>query len=274
MKRIILPTDFSSNARNAMEYAIGMYSYENVEYILLNVFTEPHSSTDMLVSVRDLLEKTSFLGLKNEYEKLNKKFYRSSLNIKQHSECGELSNIINRIVKEEAIDFVVMGTKGASGLQKVFLGSNTSDVVKNVKCPVLAIPENAEFTPPFRIALATDYEELENQYLLNPLIELASQYQSELMIMNINTEGKMIDVKHAVEGIQLDHALERIPHRFYGSDNDDVVEGIDYFIHEHKIDMLAMIARKHHFYEHLFHSSVTEEMAMLTDIPLLILHED
>lgn len=274
MKKIVLPTDFSENAKNAIEYAIAMFSYDNVEYILLNVYSEPHSSTDMLVSVKDLLEKTSRKSLKEEYEYFNNKFSQNLLNMRQHSECGELSDVINNLVETENIDFVVMGTKGATGLQKILVGSNTHDVVNKAKCPVLAIPEKIKYTPPYRIAFATDYEELENKYVLHPLAELANQYRSKLMIVNIYNIGEnIINVEQAAEGIQLHYMLKNIPHQFFGISHKNIATGIDQFVHKHKVDLLAMIARQHNFFNRLFHDSTTKQLAMLTDIPLLVLHE-
>jgi len=271
--KIILPTDFSDNARGAIEYAISMFSYENVEYILLNTYTDPYSSTDVLISIQDLLSKRSIEGLKNEYDYLRKKFPTDLFAIKQCSEYGELANVINNICEEETIDYVVMGTKGSTGLEKVFIGSTTADVIKKVKCPVLAIPTNTIYTPPIKIAFATDYQELEYNDVFSPLTELAQQYQSELLIVNVQPEGELINNEDAISGIKLHRVLEKIPHQFYGINDNNVTEGINDFIHKYNVDMIAMIAKQHSFFEQIFHNSISEKLLTFTDIPLLILHE-
>lgn len=274
MRNILLPTDFSENARNTIEYAFGMFGdKKNVSYILLNVYTEPHSSADMLFSIKDLLEKESKRGLKDEHDYLSNKFPNSSLKIEQHSEYGNLLSIINHMVKTKNIDYVVMGTKGASGIKKVLMGSNTADVVKNVDSTILVIPENSNYKPSFRIAFTTDYKKLKNKYVLDPLVELAKKHQSELLVVNIHPEEPIIDTKKTVESIELHHKLENIPHHFYESEHKNFTKGLDYFIQQHKIDLLVMIARQHRFFERLFHNSITEQMSMFTNIPLLVSHE-
>ena len=135
MKKILIPTDFSANARNAMEYAISMFSYDNVEYTLLNVYAEPDTGSDVLVSISDLLLKESKKGLKKEYDYLRRKFTTNSLTIKQRSEYGWFASTVHKITEEEDFDFVVIGTKGASGLRKFLIGSNTGDIVNKAKCP-------------------------------------------------------------------------------------------------------------------------------------------
>jgi len=273
MKKILLPTDFSDNARNAVEYAISMFGYENVQYILLNSFAEPHTTADIMVSISDLMQKESKRELRNEMEYLNNKFPRELLNIEEISEYGQLAYVINRMVEAEKIDYVVMGTKGASGLKKVFAGSNTADVVKKVKCPVLAIPEKAKYEPPVRIAFAADYEALADQYLLSPLKELVEQYQSELMVVNIQPEGELVDAEQAAGGVRLHHTLQAIPHTFLHVEHKNIAEGISHFIIEHKVDMLVMVGHQHGVFERIFRSSVTRQMSMLTKVPLMVLHE-
>ncbi len=273
MKTIILPTDFSETAHSAMDYAIGMFSYESVKYILLNVYTEPPSNSDMLVTVNDLMEKASKRGLIADYEYLSKKYPGDLLNVELRSEYGGLSAVINRFCQEEEIDYVVMGTKGASGIKKLWGGSNTATVVSHVLCPVLAVPAAAEYKPPIRIAFTTDHEDLEQQEILEPLVELVEQYQSELLVVNIRPELADVNTENGVSGIRLNNILDRIPHQYYGSQHEDVVKGIGQFVQENKVGMLAMVARQHHLLDRLFHQSVTKQMSMLSDIPLLILHE-
>lgn len=242
MKRIILPTDFSENARNAIEYAFGMFGYKDVTYILLNVYTEIHLSSDILFSIRDLLENESNRRLKDESDYLKNKFSHDSLKIEQHSEYGDLSPVINHMVTTENIDYVVMGAKGDSGIKKVLLGSNAADVVKNVASTILVIPENSKFKPPLHVAYATNYKELSNEHILEPLLRLTKQHQSELIILNIHPEEPIIDTQKTVRSI-IHHKSENIPHHFHELEHNDITEGLDRFIKKHKIDLLVMIAK-------------------------------
>lgn len=273
MKKILLPIDFSDNARSAVEYAISMFRYEDTEYILLNVFTEPMANVDTLVSINDILTITSKNGLEKEYNYFNEKAPNSLLKMEKRSVYGALSYVINNISKKENIDYVVMGTKGMSGMKRVFLGSNTADVVSMINCPLLAIPDNVKYTPPFRIGFAADYDIVNDISILNPLINLVKQYQSELSIVNVYSEDELISITETEEGIKLHHAFKEISHYFYDIESEDTVGGIEEFLEVNDINILTMIARKHHFFEHLFQTSITQKMSMLAKMPILILHE-
>jgi len=273
MKTIILTTDFSDSARNAIDYAIAMFSYEEVRYVLLNVYGEPHSSTELLVSITHLLEQQAKRTLNKEYNYLKKKVPHELFNMEQRSECGDLSEVINSIVETENIDYLVIGTQGASGVKKTMVGSNTAQVVKHVNCTVLVVPHKASYRPPLRIGFATDYGNLDQDYTLDPLVQLAKQYQSELFIFNIRPKKQLINANEAAKGLRLHHLLDTISHDFYDLEDEDVINGIHHFTNEHEIDFLTVIAREHRFYDRLFHESISEQVSMLTTIPLLVLHK-
>jgi nucleotide-binding universal stress UspA family protein len=271
--KIILPTDFSKNARSAIEYAIGMFSYEDVEYILLNTFEDPYTTTDIIISIKDILSRQSKEGLKKEYDYFKKKYPSDLFVLKKQTKFGKLSDAINSISKNENIDYVVMGTKGSSGMENVFLGSTTLDVIKKTNCPTLVIPENTIYAPPLKIALATDYNELKNNTAFNPLTKIAKQYNSEILIVNVSSEAELVSPKEEINGINMHYTLEKIPHHFYDITHVDIVEGLVQFNHKHDVDMIALISRHHSFFERIFHNSITKQLTKLADVPLLILHE-
>lgn len=274
MKKIVLPTDFSDNAINAVEYAIAMFSDEDVEFILLNTYIEPYTSADTFVSISDILEKESKRKMEAEHERLSEKFPDVSKRISQYTQYGLLSEVVNSLSKKENIDLIVMGTKGASGLKKILVGTNTADVLKRVTHPTLVVPENANYTVPKNIALAFDYNEIHGEKSLDPLFEIARKNKSELFIVNVHQKNSLINPTQAAEGIILDGKLEAISHNFFDEENENIAEGIQQFIKNHAIQMLTVVARHHSFFERLFKNSMSNELTMYTTIPLLVLHEN
>lgn len=272
MKRVLLPTDFSDNARSAIEYAIGMFSYIEVQYVLLNTYSEPHSNHEMMVSITDLLQSESIQGLNREKEYFCGKYSSDLLDLEIRSEYGDLSYVINRIVESDKIDFVVMGTTGATGLKKMLTGSNAADVVKKARCPVFAIPEGVRYTPPDHIALATDTETFSDISVFSLLKEIVDQYQSGLTVVNIQPEVAMTEVCR-VGDIRLQQVLKSIPHDYFHIEHNNVLEGLIRFVSEHEIDLLVMLAHQHTLFQRVFRLSLTKQMSMLTRIPLLVLHE-
>ena len=85
---------------------------------------------------------------------------------------------IRKVVDEKHIDLIVMGTKGASGIERKILGTNTADVITKVKCNTLAIPENAEFIAPKEIAFPTDFSLTYNLQILKPISDILKQFNS------------------------------------------------------------------------------------------------
>lgn len=272
MRKILLPTDFSDNATNALEYAFSLFGFEGVKYILLHAYTEPHGSADMLVSINDILQKQAKEDLTKYYNQLIKKHPEATLNIEHRLEYGSVAHKLKVIVEQEAIDYIVMGTKGASGLKKAIIGSNTSSVIRRVKCSIIAVPEKASFNTIKKVALATDYEGLENTKMLAPLIELTRNNNSEILAVNITKEPVLAGRhEYEIKGMSLGREFEGIPQRFFTIDDSDVVRGIKTFVREHNVDILAMIAKKHPLFERLFNSSITKGMAMVGEVPLLII---
>ena len=139
MKYIILPTDFSDSARNAMVYAINLFGVTDVQYTLLNTFLEPNLGTGVVVSMIDILQKRSSEGLAEDVDFLLKEFPKAKL--QRRSEHGDLSLVINDLLKEELYDFVVMGTKGETS-GRWLMGSVAKSTIQDVLIPVIVVTAN------------------------------------------------------------------------------------------------------------------------------------
>ena len=99
---------------------------------------------------------------------------------------------IKRVVEDKKIDLIIMGTKGASGIKKVSMGSNTGDVITRVKCPLLAVPENSTYKTPKEIAFPTDFHLAYDINVLDSLIEMATMNNSMLRVVHISKKGEIL----------------------------------------------------------------------------------
>jgi hypothetical protein len=171
-----------------------------------------------------------------------------------------------------------MGTKGATGLKRIFIGSNTVDVIASVKVPVLVIPEVANFERfnnrgNNRIVLATDLEDVENDTVLDILKEIALLLiEPKIRVLNVRREGTSLDFDKGMERAALlsrfKPEIESDRVTIFGR---DVIDGINYYLDKNDDSgLVAMVARdsgqliqKHH----------THEMASITRYPLLVLHD-
>ena len=136
MKNILLPTDFSDNAWNATKYAIELFKDEKCVFHLLNTYTPAIASSRFMATslsggqLEDGVRSNSGRGLKSVLKKINKTKKYPKHSFKTISSFSLLVDEIKEIVENKAIDLIVTGTKGASGLDEVFMGSNTVRIIK------------------------------------------------------------------------------------------------------------------------------------------------
>ena len=271
-RRVLIPTDFSSNALNAARYAFKMLGDENgIEYVILNSYSIPHGgSNTMLVSITDILKQDSTQGLKKTLEELENDIGNNE--VKTLSVHGSLNGVIEELLEKEEFSLIVMGTKGAGGLKKVLLGSNTSEVVSKINRPVLIVPEEARYKTPDNMLFTTDFKPTKRDIQIERLLKFAKDVNSKIFILNIHDEKRALDLDFEKIASGLAELFKDVDHSYHAELNDDIVLGIDEFIKKNDIKIIAMIVRKLSFFANLFHKSLTKEMAMHTKIPMLVLH--
>ncbi len=113
MKNVLIVTDFSEDARNAMVQGLERFG-DNVTYTLLNICQEPSDDNDVLISIIDILLETSKKALQLELQFIEKTLPDKPYNIRIRSTCGDAEEVLNAFLKEEEFDFVIIGTKDTS----------------------------------------------------------------------------------------------------------------------------------------------------------------
>lgn len=274
MKTILVPTDFSKIARNAIDYAVEIAKVSKARLILFHVYTVPVAPAEMpFVLPLDELEKDAMAGLNKIKKNLHLK-HGNKLLIECKSACGFPIEEINLFAKENKIDLIVMGMEGTGYLSEKLIGSITTALITKAKCPVLVIDKHVKFKSITKIALAADYEEIHDKNILEPLKELVHLFKSHVYILNVVPELEIIPtVSKAVAGIRLNHSLEDVDHTFHYAKNEDVIEGINHFVDEKQIDMVVMIPRMHSILKNIFQEPNTKRMAFHTKTALLVIHE-
>ena len=171
------------------------------------------------------------------------------------------------------IDMIVMGTKGATGLKKLIIGSNAADVIKKVKCTTLIVPENATYNTLEEIAFPTDYYLTYGVDLLNPLFEIIQTHQSSLRVLHITNKSEMLNLSQQNNKDNLYDYFSNFEVSFHNLTNKKVEDAIECFVQSRDIQMIVMVAKNlNYFQQILFHSKV-EEISYHTDIPFMVIHE-
>lgn len=272
MPNILIPTDFSENANKAVSYAISLFGPES-NYTLVNGYEVPHSGATMLISIADILEKDALQLLNDTKGKLIGGIPELKGQVDVRAEMGSADVAIKKVLDTADYDVVVMGTKGASGLKEVLIGSVAANVIGEVKIPVIAVPAETGPKSPNKILFAADDQCLIEGKLPNALQKLANDLDAEVMIVNVvpEGEGSHAGSSDAQKGRD-SGAFAGVKHSIHFIESDDVNQGIEDFIDKNDVNMVAMVTRKNDLFSRLFGRSNTKAMAMHTHVPLFAFH--
>jgi len=276
MKKILFPTDFSNVANNAFVHALGLAKLVHGELILLHTYELPivdnQFAPQNYKEVFDSLELSNFDRFKDEIPKLRDIAAAHNFEDIKMSHMlmdGDLIYNVKEIIKSETIDFVVMGTSGASGWKEMFLGTNTGEAIANLSVPVLSIPETAKYSKIETIGFTTRFRE-KDKAALSKVIKIAKA--AGAMVKCLYVETKNSDNTEATYKDWEDHFKDE-PVQFFIIPSEKVNETIEEFIVHQDIDVLAMLTYKRSFFQWLFTTSFTEKMSYHCNIPILALHE-
>lgn len=264
MKNLLVPTDFSNNADNAVQYAMELASLLGASITLVHTY-KVYSTSGMFISVESYLKKDAARQMLETYEMVEKKLGKERVESKIIR--GDTIPVIADMANKSDYDLIVMGTQGASGLEEIFTGTTTNGVLKKSKKPVLAIPEGYRYSSIQNIVLAIDQKGISVSRILSPLIKIAQKADAHVRIFHkdLGDDDKGID-----PSIEL--YLEAIEHSFhYDLDDDNLNASINQFAKDYKADMLVMVRRQRSFLEQVFHVSATTMEAFSSPVPLLIL---
>lgn len=266
MKNLLVPTDFSENARYALEYAVEIANRVGCHIHLLHTYKVP-AKAGMFLSVDQYVLEDLRPDME-KWEGMVRERLDHGASIASSIQRDNTVHAIAQRAEKEAIDLIVMGTQGASGLKEVFLGSTTGAVLQQVSIPLLAIPGGFQFRPVKNIVLAVDDLDISSPQVLAPLTRLAKSFKARVLVYHLENE--------ADAGIDpsVDIFLDEVDHSFhFEMKHKELNECINNFVHDQQADMLCMIKRPKGFFERFFRGSVTRKKVFNSPVPLLVLTE-
>ena len=268
MKRILVPTDFSPIATNAIEYAIEIATHFKSELYLYHVYSVSRVDYDLGLPaeeqpfVKEFERKMALTEIK-----FSEEFERRGITVHTMVERSDILALFGSKVRELKIDMIVMGSKGASGIEKVVFGSVAATALNLAKVPVLVIPPRHSFRSIEDIVLAIDDREVSREVLL-PLQKLALSFSAVVTVLRAKSNGDA----EANKNISLQSGDLQLTYRQVPVLN-SVNESINYFVEKEGCDLLCMVRRKKGFLESLFKRSITKAQVFDSRVPLLVLPE-
>ncbi|MGB5818977.1 MAG: universal stress protein [Saonia sp.] len=279
MKHILIPTDFSDNAWNAVQYAIALFKKTECVFYLFNINPiAPYAGSETsIVGSSKVLEDAILQESDQQLQKLLERIEQLPLNAKHtfetHSVYDFFVDAIRKEIADKKIDLIIMGTKGASGFKKVAMGSNTADVITKVKCPLLAVPENAEYKKPREIAFPTDFNLSYDIKVLDTLIEMAQINKSALRVLHISKKGEELNSEQFKNKEFLHDYFKDLEHSFHTVTGKKLETAVQCFAESRDLDMISMVAKNLNFIQRVLFRPAVQEISYHTDIPFLVLHE-
>jgi len=275
MKKILFPTDFSETANNAFLYALNLAKSIDAQVYVLHVYELPmitgSLSAGLIQNVYETVELGSFDNFKDNIPQLRQIAVENDLNeipIKFILEEGNFLYILREIIGEESVDFVVMGTDGNSGIEKMLFGSNTINAITSMKVPILSIPHGMSFKGFKNIGFTTVFDQKDKD-ALKYLIEIANRHHAKIHCMHVSKDGKFN--QQAMKDWQDQFAGDPIVFEIY-HDADPVNAVLD-FIKEKQIDLLTVVSRNKGFFDKIFSPGFTKKIANKNITPLFVFHE-
>ena len=278
MFKILLPTDFSDNAWNAISYAMEFFKNEVCTFYLLHTYTPAFYRMDYMMggpsfsAIPDIGVDISQAGLDKTLEKLSATYNNPRHTVKTISAFSLLTDEINEVSQEKDIDLIVMGTQGATGAKEIFLGSNTVFVLRKALVPVLVIPEGYQFKPVKTILFPTDYRTQYKEAEVDTIMGFAAIQDSEITVLHIKEPFELSEAQQ-LNRDHLKQCLTKVSHRFEEKEVGPMPDAVIDYIDKHNYDLLTMMNRKHSFMERLLWKQNVDQIGFHTQVPFLVIRD-
>jgi nucleotide-binding universal stress UspA family protein len=187
---------------------------------------------------------------------------------------GFASDEILWLAKHIESDMIVMGTRGAGNIGGMLLGSNASTVLQKSECPVLIVPESAEFAGCRKIAYATDMLEVKVE-AIGRLVDFARHFDADLHLVHILTNKDRLNPSQASafkEQFAQAAQYEKLTFHVVDAEGRTVVEALENFVDENDINLLATLTHHRGFFEKIFHPSLSKQLVIHAKIPVVAFH--
>jgi len=274
MKTIVVPTDFSAISNNAMYYAAGMAKETGASILLFHAYQVPVSMTDVpivLVSVEEL-QKNAENKMADAKKSLEQKT-GDGLKIYTETKLGDAIDELEDLCQKIKPFAVVMGTKGATGLERVLFGSTTLTAIKHLTWPVIVVPPNKQYSTIKKAGFACDFREVVKTTPIKPIKDFVKEFNAEFHVLNVDFHNKHFKPDTPEQSLLLDTEVEELKPKYDFIESEKIEEGINKFADDNDLDIVITIPKKHKLLEGLFKKSHTRELVFHSHVPIMCVHE-
>lgn len=271
MQTMLVPVDFSEVSNNAVRYAAALASAFQAKLILFHAYMlpTPVSEVPYVMVTADEQQAENERQLKLLADSLISEY---KISVSYLARIGIPSDEIRHLSGENRIDLIVMGMKGAGGLEKI-IGSTTVNVIRKCKTAVLVVPDHASFRGIRKVSFASDFNFENRSQVFDPLLSIADKFKSPIDIVHVYTRGSETGPEMMAGRKLLELILEKHEHRYQMVEAESIKEGISNYLKHNDHDLLVMVEHQHGLLSRLFSTDHTTSMAYDTQVPLLVLQD-
>ncbi len=273
MKKILVPTDFSQRAREALDFAIQFNEKLKGKIILMHVLEFPYESYDIIADIDvpvvhgvfhdDFIDKVH-----SRLEKVAKSI-PDGIEFKTKVKYGHAYSSISKEIAEEKVDFIIMGSNGASGLKEIFIGSVAEKVIRNADCPVITVKGPTDINKMKNFVFASDLSE-EQDFIALQAKDIQELLDLNMHLLKVKTPHNFLSEKKAQEQLEefvKRNYLERVTKNTIEAEFSD--EGIVDFAEGIGAGMILMGTHGKTGLAHIFGGSRAEDVANESEIPVM-----
>ena len=270
MKKILVPTDFSKEAENALKVAAQLAKKHGSEIYLLHMLELPLQEVDALSSHSALPEAMFFMKLAHKkFEDMLAKDYLEGIDVTEIVKNHQAFSGVTDAARENGIDMIVMGSHGASGFKEMFIGSNAEKVVRTSNIPVLVIKNEHDNFKVNDFVFASDFKK-DNKETYKQATDFAKAFGAKIHLLMVNTANNFTttaESKKRIAEFIKDYDFQDYTMNIY---NDESVEqGILNFSRGINADLIGISTHGRQGIAHFFNGSISEDIVNHAKRPVI-----
>jgi len=275
IKNILVPIDFSQCSKNALKVAIDLAKRFDAKIHMVNAvhIHHPHpdfvggSLIDSIMMDYEEQVKESFNELESEIIELADVPHEADRFV------SYLTDAIYSETEQKDIDLIIMGTRADHDKIEHLVGTRASDIVESSKVPVIVIPEQTTTFNPKKIGFASDLQEVKNRQKLEFINQLAASFKASILVFSVVEDPEKLTAEEQKHLTEVTNFFKENDCSARTVESKSVTQGIMNFAKTHELDMLAMVPRHRSFFQKLFTTSITKNIVIDLEIPMLSFRE-
>ncbi len=272
MKTLIVVTDFSPTASNAVNYAADMALTINATLLILHVYQLPVIYLEVpLAYTEDEMRHDAEKSIHRLRSQLLLK-RGAKLKVDTSLRLGEFFDELQAECKSVKPYAVVMGSQGTTAAERLFFGGHTVYAMKHLAWPLITVPIDATFSTIKNIGLAFDFEKEVDETPVEEIKILLKDFSAELHVLNTGKETYFNPDTVFRSKVLEDMLAPLLPHYHFIS-SDQIDQGVMDFSIKNKIDLLIVLPKRHSFFDKLIHKSQSKQLVLHSHVPVMAIHE-